>query len=183
MLRVNNLVSFGGKSGGGASGSTTTWNPSDKSAGITLSNGNLTASYSAHTNNVRATTGKQTGKWYWEVTVTAIAASCAVNTGIWPASRAIGTYIYTTTGVVRFWSGGPALAVNDVIGYAFDADGGSCAVYKNNTLYGTASVTIGGENWHPVIGDDNASGTFTCVANFGASAFTYTPPSGYIALP
>jgi hypothetical protein len=45
-----------------------TWNPSDKNANVTLSNGNLTAAgnNSSFYYPVRATIGKSTGKWYWE---------------------------------------------------------------------------------------------------------------------
>lgn len=49
-----------------------TWNPSDKSANVTLSNGNLTAtqSSSAGTNSmVRGTSGKSTGNLYFEVSL------------------------------------------------------------------------------------------------------------------
>lgn len=48
-----------------------TWNPSDKSANVTLSNGNLTATITANTAfyGARATIGKSSGKWYWEQTV------------------------------------------------------------------------------------------------------------------
>ena len=49
---------------------TTTWNPLDKTSGIVLSNGNLTAEESSGTYQaVRGTTGHDTGKWYFELTV------------------------------------------------------------------------------------------------------------------
>src|SRR5690606_27738602 len=53
-----------------------TWNPSDKSSLITLSNGNLTATRSGANGNrlVRATIARSTGKEYFEVTVNTIVA-------------------------------------------------------------------------------------------------------------
>jgi hypothetical protein len=56
-------------------GSGTTWNPSDKAANVTLSGGNLTAAdLVANTNaGVRATTGKSTGKFYFEIAIVQVA--------------------------------------------------------------------------------------------------------------
>ena len=49
-----------------------TWNPSDKHADITLSNGNLTAANSVGGyKGVRATLGVTSGQHYWEITVDA----------------------------------------------------------------------------------------------------------------
>src|SRR5262245_9189902 len=49
-------------------GAVTTWNPSDKTANITLSNGNLTAQNTDGTNSAaRGTTSKSSGKHYFEV--------------------------------------------------------------------------------------------------------------------
>ena len=59
----------------------TTWNPSDKNADVTLSNGNLTAT--AATNSVhlvaRGTTSKSTGKAFYEVTLVARDGPCSVG--------------------------------------------------------------------------------------------------------
>lgn len=157
-----------------------TWNPSDKGSGVTLSNGNLTAAYTNYTNsNVRATIGKSSGKWYWEATVDAQNASTALNIGIWPASRSISTYIFSTTGVARFLDAN--VNATDVLGFRFDADAGTCNIYKNNSLYSACNgspLSIS-ELWHPVMGDDNGGAAVTITANFGASAFTYSVPSGY----
>src|SRR5262249_37714224 len=45
----------------------TTWNPADKGANITLSNGNLTIANSSTVAAVRGTTSKTTGKVYYEM--------------------------------------------------------------------------------------------------------------------
>ncbi len=47
-----------------------TLNPSDKGSAVTLSNSNLTATFSGGNGAVRATIGKSSGKWYWEIAVT-----------------------------------------------------------------------------------------------------------------
>ena len=65
----------------------TTWNPSDKSASLTLSNGNLTLSASA-LGGVRAIDRQITGKFYWEVTATTWGASCVIGVAAQGASLA-----------------------------------------------------------------------------------------------
>lgn len=157
----------------------TSWNPSDKGSAVTLSGGNLVASYSAYTgSNVRAVTGKNEGKWYWELKLTTRDALSYINAGVWPASRAISTYIYSTTGVVRITPANHA--VNDVFGFAFDADAGTLAVTRNGSALATVTALVIAEPWHPVVGDDNSGGT-VITANFGATAFAYSPPVGYNA--
>lgn len=48
-----------------------TWNPADKAALVTLSNGNLTAeSSTTNWRSARSTISKTSGKWYWEITMT-----------------------------------------------------------------------------------------------------------------
>lgn len=158
-----------------------TWNPSDAASSVELSNGNLTWTASDYTtSNVRATFGKQAGKWYWEITVDALNDSTvgdSINFGVWPMDRPIGTYIYPPDGVYRAYQ---ACAAGDVFGFAFDADAGTCEVFRNGVSVGPVSgepLDMGGP-WAPVVGNDNG-GTATVTANFGQSAFAYTVPSGY----
>lgn len=157
----------------------TTWNPADKGSSVTLSGGNLVAGYSDYSgSNVRAITGKMEGQWYWELKLTARSSLSYINAGVWPASRSIGTYIYSTTGVVRITPANHAL--DDVFGFAFDADAGTLAVTRNGSALASLSGLGLTEPWHPVVGDDNSGGS-AITANFGATAFAYTPPDGFIA--
>lgn len=49
----------------------TTWNPSDKNANVSLSNGNLTTTGAANQQgSIRGVAGRTSGKCYWEVTLT-----------------------------------------------------------------------------------------------------------------
>lgn len=157
----------------------TTWDPADKAAGVTLSNGNLTASYTDYSSSqVRASVGKSSGKWYWEVRIDYRNTNSALNIGVWPRTRAITQSTYTSTGVYRFWPTVPA--VGEILGFAFNADAGTLAVYKSNVLQGTVTGLTGGL-WSPVLGDDNGGAALTATANFGASTFTYAPPAGFTA--
>ena len=79
----------------------TTWNPSDKAAGITLSGGNLIAT---NTNNatclVRAVDKQVSGKFYWECT-------CNVLTSSLDGVGAAVGHVPTST-IISSNSGGPA---------------------------------------------------------------------------
>jgi hypothetical protein len=168
-----------------------TWNPSDKSASITLSNGNLTA-VQGGTNgvfqSVRSTIGKSSGKWYWEYTavgngrMASIALSTAGLTATYLGADANGWGFYggdgkkynNATGVAY----GTTFTAGDVISVALDMDAGTVIFYKNGVSVGTAFTGLTGTMFAGISNDTNNDG-FT--ANFGATALTYTPPSGYCA--
>lgn len=158
----------------------TAWSAADKGSAVTLSNADLTTSYSADTgSNVRAAAGKSSGKWYWELTIADRHWSAYINAGVWPASRAICTDIYKTSGVYRIT---PIVhAVGDVFGFAFDAGSGTLAVTRNGAVLSILTDLSITEPWHPVVGDDNTNDLVSITANFGASAFTYSVPAGFNA--
>jgi len=109
--------------GGGAPAAT--WNSADKSANITLSGGDLTAtSTAAGPNNVRSTIGKSTGKFYSEHV-------CTFSTGA-EYSLCLGT----TSAPLDQYGGG------DTTNIAFYMDG---TVYYNNTLITTIQSTSSGQ--------------------------------------
>jgi hypothetical protein len=140
----------------------------------------------------------QSGKWYWEIEIT---ASSTVNTnaiiGIsssssasalpnYPGFNALGWGYYGGDGDKYHNSSaasyGAAYGVGDVIGVSFDVDTGDLEFYKNNVSQGVAYTGLTDGPYFPAIGDGSATTTFTAVANFGQSAFAYTPPTGFVAL-
>ena len=166
-----------------------TWNPLDKNANVTLSNGNLTAAISTGT-NVRSIVGVSTGKWYWEVHIDAgsmpffvgvVTSSATLNSHTGADAYGWGYYGYNGD---KFHGGsnlgyGAAYRTGDTIGVALDMDSGALTFYKNGASQGVAFTGITGTLYAGLgIG---TSGTFTYTANFGATAFTYSPPSGYNA--
>lgn len=175
----------------GVSGVTyATWNPSDKHASITLTNGNLTLQQSAGNQGVRATIGKTTGKWYWEYIQEDGAAEADV--GIATSSYSLSTWLGNDAHGVGYDSldgkiyksgsavgtGGSAWNTNgNVIGIALDADIGEIKIYRSNILQYTYSTGLTAP-YYPASGGFGAS---KITANFGATALTYTPPSGYNA--
>ena len=180
--------------GGEVRGNYCTWNPLDTSSG-TLTNGNLdlatgTASYGG----TRGTISVTSGKWYWEVTPTAMTTSgklvaigiCASTVAL-PSYAGAGSlnYTYMNDGQKRVPGSdtnyGATFTVNDVIGVALDLDAGTLVFYKNGSSQGTAFSSLSG-SFAAYASDADAAQSCTVVANFGQRAFAYTAPSGFKAL-
>jgi len=172
-----------------------TWNPSDKASGVTLSNGNLTATTNQGANTgVRSTIGKSTGKWYWEITGTSTGYE-PIN-GVADLSESL-TLCGLTTHGWGYWglngnsyhnssnssAGGfnVSYGIGDVIGFALDADAGTLKCYKNNTLIGTITLTGVSTPYYAMVSNASGSQGMVLTANFGASSQVYSPPAGYNA--
>jgi SPRY domain len=159
-----------------------TWNPADAGS-HGLSGGNLTASFGG-SSVVGNTQYKTSGKWYWELSL--------LGAGYWfvgvsNSSQNRATYLGSpnSTGQqsnVVSWQGsgagpvGLSLAAGDIIGLALDFTGGTLTVYKNNVTSVTLTTLSTGA-LTPSFSGYTTSEAVT--ANFGASAFTYSPPSGF----
>ena len=194
--------------GGGGGAVTTTWNPADKSANITLSNGNLTAAISANADSaVRSTTSKAagSGKYYFEVTVTGTLA----NTGIGVASpTAVLSSVHNTVtqAAAAFTGPGSAFINGSNVGFAlggFVTGNVACVAVDlvNNRIWfrrnagnwndsGTANpaTNVGGYSISALFTSASAYGLVTMGntalqdnVNFGATAFAQTIPSGFVA--
>jgi len=171
-----------------------TLNPINKASTSTISNANLGAnSNGAAWNGVVATMAiPSTGKYYWEVT----ASGANTNPGIisidtnfstalatYPAN---GFYSYNYIGSdgTKISYGnvhtayGATFGNGDIIGIAYDADSGSITFYKNNTSQGVAFTGITGQ-YMPYFGVYDSG---VQAINFGQRPFSYTPPTGYVAL-
>jgi hypothetical protein len=191
-------------SSGNNGGNYATWNAIHHQTGpksISLSNGNLKATYSAstaHTSGQRgfafSTIGMSSGKWYFELTGGSLynhdhAVGIATKDGdgyynptnSW-TYRGNGTkYIPGNSGgsYGAAWSGG------HTIGVAFDADAGSITMYKDGTSQGVlASGLSTSEEYFFVWGGDGGGSGYiwSVIANFGARPFAYTPPTGFKSL-
>jgi|SRR5215469_1660241 len=186
----------------------TTWNPSDKTAGCTLSGGNLIATLPATNNGVRSIDRVSNGKYYWEVTFTTMGGGV---TGVCLAGTALAninsqTYLGTScfvigsTGAIWLngvssgtvggtlangWVCGIALdATNDLIWFRNGAAGNWNNNAANNPTTGVGGISIKnifGANMGTYACANGGSSSSTITANFGASAFTGTVPSGFIS--
>jgi hypothetical protein len=166
-------------------------NPLANGAG-TLSNGNLNLlGASSNWGSRVATIGVDSGKWYFEITPLSGSASQGVQFGISslanpPASIAsTGAWCYYGFDG-KFYANGAAgvaygatVADNDVVGVAFDRDNGTLTFYKNNTSQGVAQTGLTSGTYYLGFA---CYGTSTAAINFGQRPFSFSPPSGYVAL-
>lgn len=174
-----------------------TLDPANKGASVTLSNGNLTTTTNT-TNGVVATVAIS-GKRYWEIpaflatgvdhtemgvglvtaNVSGDLAAVSGNAWVWYFGND-GTYHDGSSGA---GTGSMGIASGSsgtyTIGFACDADAGTLTLYLNNVSKITFSGLSG--TLYPVWGSA-ASNPGTSTFNFGATAFTYTPPTGYVGV-
>jgi len=172
-----------------------TWNPSDKSANVTLSNGDLTAARNGGSGVVRATMGKASGKWYWEITLTStggtwdcftgMANNSAVLTGNlganingWSVVMDDGGY-YNNGAIGLSGAGTFPATTGDVFGFELNLTDGTLKIYQNDVALTPNPLFTGllGQTYYPAISVQAQNNTLT--ANFGASAFTYTGHTGF----
>ena len=170
------------------------------SGNVTLSNGNLDASFGTVSGGggVVGTFAVSSGKWYWETTITAASGSARITIGVvddtfatysgtvfYEPGLTSASYGYVNSGTKynnnTDTSYGASYTTNDVIGVALDLDKGTITFYKNNSSQGQAFSGLTG-GFLPAIGDGSSAATHSTVSNFGQRAFAYTPPSGFKAL-
>lgn len=185
---------------------TTTWSTTDKSAGATLSGGNLVVSFSSGSPGVRSLDRVYTGKYYWELTFTTTAnASVGITTGtasltgigsgaIGSLSAMVGnggTYFNNSSSLGSL---GGTFGAGWVVCCAVDAGGGLVWFRNgasgnwngnaaNNPATGTGGLSLAGWTAPGFTGlyacANGGGGGGVVTANFGASAFTGTAPSGF----
>ena len=166
-------------------------NPLINTAGyITYSNANLTATGAAADKIALSTMSiPLTGKYYYEYTVTTVGLASTVGIADAAVSQSSGTSFSGANGrayqangqksnLVTASAYGSSFTTGDIIGIAIDMGAGTIVFYKNNTSQGTAYSDLAGGTWFPAVYLNSAVGNF----NFGQRPFTYTPPTGYVAL-
>jgi hypothetical protein len=183
----------------------TTWNPSDKSASITLTGSNLTATATSSNAGVRGITSRSTGKFYWEATMIGLlgsgteiglATASATLDGNGLAGQAVLTNAKGASG--RIWINGSdsgvglgILSSGNIIGIATDLTTGKIwfRVTPSGNWNGSGTANpatgVGGVSLGALIGNTlfpffgATFGNDKATANFGASAFNGSVPSGY----
>lgn len=168
-------------------GSYATLNPVDKYSGGTTANGNL---YTNGLGIIRSTFAMSTGKWYWEVIPQSTACIFGIATKDAPYTTYLGGNAYGW-GYYGFNGNkyanatnsayGATFTTNDIIGVAFDADSGSLSFYKNGVSQGVAYTGLTSGPYFAA-SSDNGSTAQAVAFNFGQMRFSYTPPTGYLAL-
>lgn len=181
-------------------GVTVTWDPANKGANITLSNGNLDADGATAFNTVRSTLGKSAGKYYAELLVNTYSGGGNLIVGFVDGSASLTTYAGNSakgrggqlngTSYVNGWTAGSAwagAAATNVIGLAIDLSAGKGFIAVNNTWQGSSDPAAGTNAWVTAVTGTvyvatSPAGTGNRVTlRTKASQFTYSPPSGYSA--
>lgn len=181
-----------------------TRNPLAYSPSMTFSNGNLTTNGTlASWYGSASTIFVNSGKWYWETTITVKGTyihvgvaeeDWAPNVSTGMNNNTYGYYSYNGTKIRNstFSAYGTTYTTGDVIGVALDYDSGAIWFSKNGTWQNSATIsevqagtttnaafTGVTERLTPASAQ---YGTATQNHNFGQRAFAYTQPTGFLKL-
>jgi hypothetical protein len=189
-----------------AAGATTTWNPADKNANLTLSGGDLIFTQGAFNDyaSLRSVASASSGKKYWELTATTIGGAALTVEGFGNSTMALNTYLGANTNSMG-WVGDGRVLLNDVtvttiqtwaqgdtLCFALDLDnskvwfrtnGGNWnndVIGNQNPATNTGGASLSGIASGPyfVMAQGHATGD-SMTANFGATAYAQTAPSGF----
>ena len=173
--------------------------------GRNISKGNLNYQSDSNYSIAAGNFSLKTGKWYWEVTITAaMSGSNGQINGIVRGTHPNGNsyvsydtngnvfgigYVYNGSiqgtspdGSTNSPGGASGLATftnNDVLGFATDIPNGTLAFYKNGSLQ-TTITGLNSHDWFPAVSGYGTSSTNSI--NFGQREFAHTPPTGHLAL-
>ena len=175
-----------------------TWDPATKNAGVTLSGGNLAASAGASLISARSTIGKSSGKYYWEITMTAEGAGSSFigltdagfNNATFPGNYTNSISVQAGNTISRVgWTSQAGssftFTTGDVVMFAVDFTNGFLWWGKNGTW--TPNNPTGLEAYSLTGGGGVTLYAVTCpfsathTANFGQSAFSFSVPAGFNA--
>jgi len=206
VLAANAAVASDGSTWNGTSPSYTTWNPADQGPQTVLSGGNLTATTSGVMASVRSIGSQSSGKFYFETTWTGATFNLATNAGpsVANSSATPGSSGFAgDTGSVgpvlnngAIWNNNAnsginigAVSAGNVICCAVDLDAKLIWFRLNNGNWngsgtanpatGTGGVSISWLSSAAFVRASTQSASTTCTANFGASTFAFSVPSGF----
>ncbi|MFN4283525.1 MAG: hypothetical protein ACK4NA_12885 [Alphaproteobacteria bacterium] len=180
-----------------------TWNPSDKGANVTLTNGNLTASGSGMVyNGVRATVSRSSGKYCYEAKQSSVTANSSVS-GFATSSFPLNTYLgqqpiaagyqpngHTQKSAEFTIAGTPGVTfvTNDIMTLCVDLDAKKIWIGKNGGWLASGDPANGTNPWLTYTASLTLFPAYTTpesgnavTANFGATAFTHPLPEGFLA--
>jgi SPRY domain len=164
------------------------WNPLSRLYGTpTITDGNLKSTGTAGGSIAAATVAMPTtGKWYAETTVLALSSSVSVGVCNQLPSRSK-ILVYQNNGQKNL-SGtvtayGSSYTTNDVIGIAVDCDVSTVTFYKNNVSQGAISFSSASITSADMVFECYTDTSGDSIGlNCGQQPWTYTPPSGFVAL-
>jgi hypothetical protein len=164
------------------------FNPLDKGSNLVVASANLNVSIGGTGGNDigRSTIAlPSTGKWYWEVTVSAVGAGVHIGfitpSTVLNSGGAITGVWYNQDGTKTIDGGsntayGASYTTGDIIGIAYDSVANSVTYYKNGATQGAITATTTSQSYYPAIFLQTNSNIWF---NFGQRPFSYTVPTGY----
>lgn len=181
-----------------------TWNPSDKSNDVVLTNGNLTATRPSYVNGVyyggtKATEGVSDKKVYFECLITGnnyvsagvSKSTTALNIGTPSLAAAEPKSQYWYTGVLFSgnYSYASAVPINGILGVALDLINGKLFFSVNGVWQSSSDPATGVNPAQTGLTGEWVASCYlyytptnnTVTANFGDTPFTYPIPEGYTA--
>jgi hypothetical protein len=165
-------------------------NPLDKGAGV-VGAGNLSWQYTTASHaGVRASMDMLGGNWYFEGTYTAGGTAGSSAIGIALSTWSLATYAGDTGSWSYHANGnkyvngtgsayGATYTTGDVIGITFNSSTGTLTAYKNNASQGTIVSGLSVTSYFAAVSSYDSS---AWAINFGQRPFSYTPPTGFVAL-
>jgi hypothetical protein len=181
-------------------------NPNELTQSGTLISGNLQVANCSSWSASKSTIAMPSGKWYAEVTVNFV-NFCEI--GIFqtdktlPAAGGFGYPGYSPFGycLLSFSSNsqldnnngqsnyGSGVTAGDILMMAYDAVNGKCYFGKNGTWFGSSNpatqtnppIIVSASTQYSWVVANNGNNAGVS-ANFGQRPFTYTPPTGFVAL-
>lgn len=201
LHKISSIAAVYSNAAGGGGGPTT-FNPSDKSSTVTLSGGNLTATYATSYGGVRSissyTSGKKYMEWFVNVGVNAFDSAFGV------ANATADLTAVTTTGEAGYFEGDTTIFGNNgtvltglstysqLITMGMAVDFGNLKIWFrnnggnwNNNPSGDPVANVGGGDISFITGPifawalGNGANLASLTANFGSTAYSFTPPTGY----
>jgi hypothetical protein len=178
----------------------TTLDPTAKDPSVTLSGGNLIATFTiGFWASVKGVAGKAAGKFYFEANVAVTAAAGTRAVGVGTSSAGVGGYpgqdanawghlsdgYKTHSGFTAYGTAWDSL--HDVVMVAVDIAAGKVWFGVNGTWMASGDPATGANptfasvagTLYPMVGGNAAGGSPQLTMNFGSSAFAYAPPAGF----
>ena len=174
--------------------------PLAKYSGVTASGGNLNVTSSTQNQGIAGTIYANSGKWYAEFTCNSNGLEDAIgilqdtynfqNSGFYQATQLVvirnsASVYYSSSASV----GAPTWVSGDIVQVKLDLDNQTVGWAVNGGSYTTISMTsydshTAGQYWTFGVknGNTGGNGNFNYSANFGQRPFSYTPPTGFVAL-
>lgn len=171
------------KPGNASAGTVVTWDTNNKGANVDLYDGNMTVGgKGGYGQNVTATgSGYSSGRYYWEVTTSANNCSTGSSDGFAGVNSTSGSVNAEITVRSEYFSLCDNIPNNDyidgnsTISFLLDLD--NHLLYVKNGTYAKQYILQSGTTYKPAI---SISGNdLKVTANFGATPFKYSIPSGY----